>query len=324
MDTQNTATAEVYVQSGGAVYGLPVHAGLTLVWQAQNAPGKLQFSVPVKDAAHITTGSTVQLRVNGANVFLGYVFSVLADESGAVQVTAYDQLRYFKNKDTYVYTNKTAGELVSIIANDFKLKTGALADTGYKIAQRAEDNKTLFDIVQTALSLTFQAKNKLFVLLDDCGALVLRNVANMRLPLLLDGETAQGYAYLRSIDSATYNKIKLVYANARKGIREVTIAQDAQNISRWGVLQHYGTLQQQENGRAKANALLAAYNREGRTLTVTGAYGDIRVRAGCSVWVQLPLYDGALSQYMLIESVRHTFSALHTMDLQLRGGDFYG
>lgn len=34
-----------------------------------------------------------------------------------------------KNKDTYVYTNKTASEVIKMVAEDFQLNVGELEDT---------------------------------------------------------------------------------------------------------------------------------------------------------------------------------------------------
>ena len=71
-------------------------------------------------------------------MFYGFVFT--KSRSGrtpnVIEVTAYDQLRYFKNKDTYVYSNKKASDVIKMIAEDFGLSVGALEDTGYVIASR--------------------------------------------------------------------------------------------------------------------------------------------------------------------------------------------
>ena len=40
------------------------------------------------------------------------------------------------------------------IAEDFKLKTGTLANTGYAIPSMIEDGQTLFDIALKAIDLT--------------------------------------------------------------------------------------------------------------------------------------------------------------------------
>ena len=49
----------------------------------------------------------MSFRFNGANVFYGYVFKKSRSDNRLIKVTAYDQLRYFKNKDTISYVNKT-------------------------------------------------------------------------------------------------------------------------------------------------------------------------------------------------------------------------
>ena len=48
----------------------------------------------------------------------------------------------------------------------------------------------------------------------------------MRLDILVDNETAENYNYTTTIDSDTYNKIKLAYDNDDTGTREVYIAQE--------------------------------------------------------------------------------------------------
>ncbi len=76
-----------------------------------------------------------------------------------------------------------------------KLNVGTIEDTGYIIASRVEDNKTLFDIIQNALDLTLQNRKKLYVLYDDFGKLTLKNVESMKLNLMIDDETAENYSY---------------------------------------------------------------------------------------------------------------------------------
>lgn len=232
-------------------------------------------------------------------------------------------MRYLKNKDTYVYENKTAGEVVRMIANDFNMQAGNIEDTGFKIASRVEENTTLFDIIQNAIDLTIQNKKQMYVLYDDFGKLALRNISNMILDCLIDEETAENYSYKSSIDEQTYNKIKLTKENDKTGKREIYIAQDSSKINEWGVLQHFDTLQEGENGQAKADALLALYNKKTKNLSVKNIIGDIRVRAGCMVPVKLKLGDMDLFKLMLVEKCTHTFSESgHFMDLTLRGDDF--
>lgn len=93
-------------------------------------------------------------------------------------MTAYDQLRYLNNKDTYVYENKTASQFIQMLAADFSLNTGTLEDTGFVIASRVEDNTSLFDMIENALDLTLQNSKEMFVLFDDFGKLTLKNISS--------------------------------------------------------------------------------------------------------------------------------------------------
>ena len=107
------------------------------------------------------------------------------------------------------------------------------------------------------------------------------------------------------------------------GKREVYIAQDGSNINQWGVLQYFDTLSKGENGQAKADALLSLYNKKTRSLKITKAIGDNRVRAGSMVVVNLDLGDMHLKNFMLVEKCKHTYKeSEHWMDLTLRGGEF--
>ena len=101
------------------------------------------------------------------------------------------------------------------------------------------------------------------------------------------------------------------------------ISQDSNNINNWGVLQYYDTLQKGENGQAKVDALLSLYNKKTRKLTIKNALGDTRVRAGSMVVVIMDLGDVKLKNLMLVEKCVHTFKLdEHTMELELRGGEF--
>lgn len=314
---------ELLIQNGSKVYIPVVEEGITWQTERKGSPGELKFSVVKDDIINFTEGNAVRLKVDGKNVFYGFVFTKKRNKDGIIEVTAYDQLRYLKNKDTYVYTNKTAGEFIKMIASDFQMQTGTLEDTGFKIASRVEENTTLFDMIQNALDLTLQNKKEMFVMYDDFGKVALKNISSMIVNILIDEETGENFDYSSSIDSDTYNRIKLTYDNEKTGKRDVYIAQDSNNMNSWGVLQYFDTLQEGENGKAKADALLELYNKKTRTLSVTNAFGDTRVRAGCMVVVQLDLGDVKLKNLMLVEKCKHIFKeSEHFMDLSLRGGEF--
>lgn len=316
--------------SAGKIAYIPVvEEGIE--WSTErSSPGKLTFKVIKDDVINFREGAAVRLKVDGKPVFFGFVFSKKRDKKQIITVTAYDQLRYLNNKDTCVYENKTASQLVRMIAADFSLNVGIIEDTKFVIPSRVEDNTSLFDMIGNALDLTLTNTKQMFVLYDDFGKLSLRNIASMRVGeagsyLMLDEETGENFEYTSSIDSDTYNKIKLTYDNEDTGKREVYIAQDSKHINEWGVLQYFDTVSKGENGQSKANALLQLYNQKTRNLKITNAFGDTRVRAGSMIIVNLALGDVNLKNFMLVESAKHTFKQdEHFMNLTLRGGEFVG
>lgn len=314
---------ELLIQHGDKVYQPAVEEGITWSTERKNTPGQLTFTVVKDSIINFTEGDAVRLKVNGNNIFYGFVFKKNRDKEQKIKVTAYDQLRYLKNKDTYVYTNKTASEFIKMVAADFQMQTGTIEDTGFKIASRVESNTSLFDMIQNALDLTVQNQKYMYVLYDDFGKLTLKGLDSMRLNLLIDEETGENYDYTSSIDDDTYNRIKLTYDNEDTGKREVYIAQSGANINQWGVLQYYDTLKENENGQAKADALLDLYNVKTRNLSVKNALGDVRVRAGSMVVVMLNLGDIKVQNLMLVEKCKHEFKeSQHLMTLTLRGGEF--
>ncbi len=285
--------------------------------------GKLTFKVIKDKLLEFTEGNAVRFKYGNNNTFYGFVFTKKRSDNSVITVTAYDQLRYFKNKDTYVYKNKSADEVVKMLANDFLLNVGTLEQTGYRIANRSESNKTLFDIAQTAIDLTIQNRNEMYVLYDDFGKLCLKNIERMKLGIVIDEETGESFDYSSSIDNNTFNQIKLTYDNKDTGKREVYIAKDTSHINEWGVLQHYDTIDENTNGQVKADALLKLYNQKTRKLEIKNAIGDIRVRGGSLVIVKMDLGDVKLQNFMLVEKAKHTFkNNEHLMNLTLRGGEF--
>ena len=314
---------ELLIQHGDKVFSPIVEEGITWATERKGCPGELQFKVVKDDVIAFQEGDAVRLKVNGANVFYGFVFKKKRSKDQIITVTAYDQLRYLKNKDTYVYENKTASEFIKMITTDFKLQTGTIEDTGFKIASRIEENTTLFDMIQNALDLTLQNQKYMYVMYDDFGKITLKGLDNMRLDLLIDEETGENFDYTSSIDDQTYNRIKLTYDNEETGKREVYISQDSKNMNTWGVLQYFDTLDTGENGKAKADALLSLYNKKTRNLSIKNAFGDTRVRAGSMVVVMLDLGDVKVKNLMLVEKCKHEFKeSQHFMNLTLRGGEF--
>lgn len=300
-------------------YEIPVKDGMKVEWERKNTPGKLTFSTVSKK---LSCGDDVSLRINGQPFFFGYVFDLKPQVDKTVEVIVYDQLRYFKNKDSYFYKNKTATKLLRMITRDFKLKTGTLANTKH-VLSRIDMDQTLFDIIQNALDETTWATGNIYTLYDNYGKLMLRKP--WKVNILIDEETGEGYDYSISIDKDYYNQIKLAYENKKTGRLDTYVSKSSKAINKYGVLQYYEKIDSPKLGKVKGKMLLKIYNKVTRTLSITGALGSVKVRAGCLLPVIMELYDRKISSYLLVDSVTHVFNnGQHTMDLNLSGGVFSG
>lgn len=317
-------------EAGTAVYLPPVQEGIEWSTERKGVPGKLTFKVLKDDLLDFSEGSQIRMRVDGDNVFLGYVFKQQRSKENIITVTAYDQLRYLKNKDYMVYESKTASQVVQMIAEDHGLKFGTLENTDHIIVSRVEPDVSLFEMIANALDLTLTNTGQMFVLYDDFGKLALKSLSSMYVGspgayLMIDEETGENFEYTSSIDDSTYNKIILTHDNKKTGHRDFAVAKDYENMAKWGLLTYTGTYEDGENGQAKADALLKLYNKKTRNLRIKNAFGDNRVRAGSMVVVNLDLGDVKVKNWMLVEKCKHTYKeGEHWMDLTLRGGEFVG
>ena len=226
---------ELLIQHDSTAYMPPVKEEVKVTTERQISPGVLEFSF-VDTGINIGNGDPVRFKdADGKEVFYGFIFRMKRDRSNIVTITAYDQIRYLKNKDTLVYENKTADGVVALIGEKYGFNIGTLANTVWVIASRVEDNVSLLDMISNALDQTLQNTGDLYILHDDFGKLNLSFLGDMYVPIMIDAETGQNYDYESSIDENTYNRIKLVYDNEDAGKREVYIAQDSSNINRWGI-----------------------------------------------------------------------------------------
>lgn len=305
----------------------PLLAGEVKVSRERSgSPSRLDFSYVDVDGIQIGQGNAVAFRYNGQPVFYGYIFEQKRDsQREQVSVIAYDQLRYFKNEDSFVYSGKYS-DLVKNICNKYGLQTGTIDATAYTLPQRVAEGD-LFGICSDAAYETLLNKSESMVLYDDFGAICLRNINNMMLPILIDKDAAGAWEWSESIDSDVYNRITLYRDNDQTGERELYIANDTQKQSEWGILTLYedaGDGLRAEGLREKAKALLNHYAHEKKTFQVSGCIGYPDVRGGSLILVALDLGNGEkIQNLMLVEKVEHTFAEnVHTMDLSLWGGEY--
>ena len=309
------------IQHDGEVFSPPVEEGVQIEWERTGSPGKLTFTTvtPSSGSLKFTEGDPVCFYYDDEPIFMGYVFTKKHDRENRISVTCYDQLRYLKNKYSYIFENMTATQIIKSICEDLNLYTNDLTSTDYVISAIAEENKSAFDIVLTVLEDTLLNTGNMFVLYDDFGKVRIQNVTDMITDTLICNESAENFDFSSSIDDETYNQV-ILYYKQNDQITQMYTATSPTTVKQWGTLRYFESTDNPTSGQNKANSLLKLYNRKTRTLKVTGAFGDISVRGGTLIPVMLDLDENLVKNYMLVEKVTHEFNKdYHTMDLTLEG-----
>ena len=307
------------IQHNGTLFEPPVEEGVEIEWERTGSPGKLTFTVLKTEGVDFSEGDPVCFYYDKKPVFMGYVFKKSRDREQQIEVTCYDQIRYLKNKYTYIFENKTASQIISALCNDFNLSTGIMDNTGYVIPAISKENISALDIALDVLEETLLNTGNMFVLYDDFGKINVKNCANMMSTTLIYEQSAENFDYSSSIDDETYNNIVLYYKGDDNTIQIFTASSEAR-IREWGTLRYFEEVDNPTSAQNKANALLNLYNKKTRELTIDGAFGDVTVRGGTLIPVKLNLGDINVNNYMLVEKVTHKFNKDHyTMDLTLEG-----
>lgn len=287
------------------------------------SPGMLKFTINASGGVSFVEGDPVRFSVDGQLIFLGWVFTKSRDRYAVIEVTCYDQLRYLKASASYCFTGRTAGEIITEIAEDFQLTAGRLDDTGYPIPTLIMEEKTCLDIISTALQRTLLATGTLYTFFDDGGALSLREAGSMVAEGVVGAcSLLTDYSYKTDIDQQTYNSIKLSRPNEATGKADVFQVMDSGSIGKWGLLQLYQTVDEALNdaqAESQARAMLKYHNRRFRTLKMQ-ALGLLGIRAGQMLMMDIDnLGDINLHGLVLLERVSHTFkNDLHTMDFDVQ------
>lgn len=318
--------ATIYDNQNQKYYDISqVISNLEITTHIQDEPGKATFDIIKCDNIAFWEGATVSIQLDGYKMFKGFVFTKKRNKNtDIISVTCYDQLRYLKNKDSYVFENMTCDEIFFKICLDFVLDCRVVDKSDYICAPRSNDATSLYEMIKTALDDTLINTNQMFIIRDDYGVLEHVNVFSLQAGVMLgDASGITDFDYETSIDKDTYNQIKLYRDNEDSGKREIFIVNDTvnggQKLKAWGILQLYEKVDENLNIaqiEQKARGMLSLYNNTKRSLKLE-ALGVPQICAGsvfkCSI---ADLGDLSLNSYLLVTQCSHKIdNGIHTMSL---------
>jgi hypothetical protein len=297
------------------------------VWETTmaNQPGKLTFNYIDDTKVTISEGSPISFKVDGKGVFFGYIFKRGKKKDEKIPITAYDQMRYLKNKDTKVLSGLTAAQVFTKLCEEYKLTYKVVDNTGYIVAPKPHDGKTLFEIIQYGIDQTLINTGNWFMIRDNFGILEFVNINSLKTDLFIGDESLLiDFDYESSIDDDSYNQVQLIKENKDANARERYIVKDSNTIKQWGLLQYFEKMDENANAaqiQARAEMILKLKNRVTKKIKLD-CLGDLRVAAGSGVVLGISDLEKegiAANQYFMVTTCSHTFqNDLHTMRLELQ------
>lgn len=322
--------ATIYDNRNGILYDVSEAIyDISITTYLEDNAGKCVFSVIRIDGLAFWEGATISITIDGKGIFKGYIFAKERNEDiEQIKCTAYDQIRYLKNKDSKAFENKTSAQIFSELCDEFVLKYNIVDSSDYICAPRNEDNQYLYQMIKNALSDTLINTGEWFMIRDNFGVLEHINIKSLDTDLVLgDQSSVTGIDYKTSIDKDVYNQIKLYRDNTETGKHEVFIVNDTinggQNLKEWGILQLYEKVDDNLNLaqiEQRARGMLSLYNNTSRELNFNDVIGDFKVCAGSLVTVNIAdIGDLSIYKKLLVTECTHKIkNKEHLMDLTVR------
>ena len=308
----------------GTIYDVVTLAG-TISHQTtlDGQPGKLTVSLQQdpNGILELVCGSILRFSVDDVGIFYGYIFTMGTDATGVYKITAYDQMRYLKNKETYITSNETASAVFGRVCKDnFQASQYKVIIPSTFIAPEYNHaGKALYETINYGIQYANVNEKKQYFVKDKFGVLQFTELGQEKTNLIIGDESLlTSYQYEISIDKNTYNSVKVYRDNEKTGKREVWIEFDSTTQKQWGKLQTVVQAKEEQNEaqiRELANNYMKLYNRETKTMKLT-ALGRPELVAGSGFTFQLEKLG--INQAMWITSATHTYEKdFHTMQSEV-------
>jgi len=291
--------------------------------QMEGQPGKLTFDFIKDGSVDFFEGSPVSFKEDNDKIFYGWVFQKDRSKGGKIKVTAYNQLRYMKNTETYIFKGMTSDAIFIKVCQDFKIKYSIVNSSTYIVPNKIHDNKSLFDVVQYGIDKTLIDTGKWYILRDNFGTLEHVDLLSLRTNIIIgDDSLLLDYNYQSSIDSDTANKVKLARDNKTTKKRDVYIVEDTSNQAKWGVLQFHEVVTDDANEaqlKIRAEKILNYKNKVFRKLSLSKCIGSNIVQAGSGIFLSIKeLGDISVKQFVIVTNAVHTYTnSKHIMALEV-------
>jgi len=268
-------------------------------------------------AVTFSLGREIRVYENNNEIFRGIIFQTEIKDTGEMTITANDYNRYLtKNTDSLKFTKIKASQMIKSICKKYGIDYGTIDDTGYVFPKLIFRDKTLYDMIVTALTETKKKTGRVFILGNEKGKLTLRErKTQVKRLIITDGSNLLSADYSQSIEDLR-NSVRITGKNGADAAG-VTVS-DNTSIKKYGLMRE--KKDEPDNTDAKNRTLAKQLLKELNKVTTESnveALGDSSIIAGKQVVVTEKMTGLSGGFYVLTDT--HTYSAngSHTMSLKV-------
>lgn len=300
----------------------------SITWSGEIAQGYRKLEVTISNtvdnvwqALTIEHGKELSFYNEGKELFRGVIFANSVDATGQMTITAYDENIYLtKNVDTKKFVNMTATAIIRELCTEFDIPAGPLTETDYLIPKLILRNKTLWDMMVTALTETRKQTGRRFFIFSQEGCLGLIERGEKIIEWVLEnGVNITSATYSQNIEDMR-TQVKVTGGNDENAIS--TLLADDDLIAKFGIMQH---VEDTDSDRTPsqveelAHTLLHDLGKISDETSVE-ALGIDDVIAGTAVYVRESMTRIVGGFYVISDT--HTYeNGSHTMSLRISGDE---
>lgn len=309
------------------IYLDPIVNSITWSGDITQAYRKLEVSITntidgTAQAISIELGKELRLLDGDSELFRGVIFQHNIDAKGKMSITAYDENIYLtKNTDSRKFSAMTASAIIRELCTHFQIPVGEIADTEYVIPKLILRDKTVWDMIVTALTETRKQTGRRFLLSAREGAVQLTERGSKITDWVLEDTTnLLSASYSQSIEELR-TQIKVIGGDEEKNPIESLVASE-ELIQAFGTMQHLERAQSDINPSeiAQLAAQLAQEHGKIKDDATVEAIGNLEVISGTAVYVKDSLTRIVGAFY--VNSDSHTFeNGTHKMSLTISGDE---
>lgn len=313
-------------KADGTAWELDVIGDLSIT-MGKNAATSLSGTLFRRGEINVAGAESVIVLLDGKPFIWGYIDSISGGEEYLLNFSATDQIKFLvKNERTQNYGALTLTEFTKRVLADLMVNNfGTFDESEHVLPEIVMQQTKVLDAITDCINKTFEATGKKFFLLDEAHLLYLRSQESMIIPeteFMLSVFNTGSITWGEDVTDV-YTAVKAYSQRESEDGQNTYQVQDDSAVARYGFMLKEITVQDGEDITTVAVNTLSEVSAPKKTLSVSNVTGDMRVRPGSVIYVDLYSYNDSKSPdrivgWFEVDSCSHSLSGgTHFMNMDL-------